>query len=242
MLSYAHVKDHPREFLAATSLTLAEFLVLLPVFERVYETLYPPHLTVEGQARRRRAGGGAKGGLARGEAKLLFILIYHKTNPLQTLHGLQFGLSQAQANYWIHRLLAVLQGALRELGMAPERHAERVETNPLAVAGTQELALDGTERRRQRPQDAACQSAHYSGKTKAHTDKNLLLVNETTRQVIYLSPTVAGARHDKRAADEAHITYPTNATLDQDTGFQGYEPVGVQTRQPKKTPRGKPSA
>jgi hypothetical protein len=236
------LKDHPREFLAATSLTLAEFLVLLPVFERVYETLYPPHLTVEGQARRRRAGGGVKGGLARGEDKLLFILVYHKTNPLQTLHGLQFGLSQAQANYWIHRLLPVLQEALRDLGMAPERDAERVGTSALAVVGTQELAIDGTERRRQRPQDAARQTAHYSGKQRTHTDKNLLLVNETTRQVIYLSPTVAGTRHDKRAADEVQMTYPTNATLDKDTGFQGYEPVGVQTRQPKKNPKGKPSA
>lgn len=239
MLSYTHLKDHPREFLAATSLTVAEFLVLLPVFERVYETLYPPHLTVEGQTRRRRTGGGVKGGLARGEDKLLFILVYQKTHPLQTLHGLQFGLSQAQANYWIHRLLPVLQGVLRELGMAPERDAARVETNPLAVAGTQELAIDGTERRRRRPQDAARQTAHYSGKTKAHTDKNLLLVNETTRQVIYLSPTVAGTTHDKRAADAAQMTYPTNTTLDKDTGFQGYEPIGVQTRQPKKSPKGK---
>jgi hypothetical protein len=239
MLNYAHLKDHPREFLAATSLTLAEFLVLLPVFERVYERLYPPHLTVEGQARRRRAGGGVTGGLARREDRLLFILVYQKTNPLQTLQGLQFGLSQAQANYWIHRLLPVLPGALRELGMAPERDAERVETSALAVAGTQEFALDGTERRRQRPQDTVRQTAHYSGKTKAHTDKNLLLVNESTQQGIYLSPTVAGTTHDKRAADEAKMTYPSNATLDKDTGFQGYEPIGGQTRQPQKSPKGK---
>ena len=39
-----------------------------------------------------------------------------------------------------------------------------------------DLALDGTERRRQRPQDAAEQKAHYSGKKKTHTDKNIGLV------------------------------------------------------------------
>ena len=33
------------------------------------------------------------------------------------------------------------------------------------------------------------------------------------------------------------IAYPPKATLDQDTGFQGYEPAGVLTRQPKKTAR-----
>ena len=77
----------------------------------------------------------------------------------------------------------------------------------------------------------------YSGKKKAHTDKNLLLVNETTRKVVYLGPTIAGKTHDKKAADEAALVYLTNATLDKDTGFQGYEPAGVLTRQPKKNPK-----
>jgi hypothetical protein len=30
--------------------------------------------------------------------RLLFILVYQKTQALQTMHGLQFGLSQPQAN------------------------------------------------------------------------------------------------------------------------------------------------
>ena len=105
----------------------------------------------------------------------------------------------------------------------------------LAQEGTPELAIDGTERRRQRPQDALQQREHYSGKKKAHTDKNLLLVNESTGKAVYLSETIAGKTHDKKAADEAGIVYPENATLDKDTGFQGYEPAGVVTRQPKKS-------
>jgi len=81
------------------------------------------------------------------------------------------------------------------------------------------------------------QKEHYSGKKKTHTDKNLLLVNEHTSKVIYLGPTVAGKMHDKKAADTAQIAYPVNATLDKDTGFQGYEPAGVLTQQPKKSPQ-----
>ena len=54
------------------------------------------------------------------------------------------------------------------------------------------MAIDGTERRRQRPTNAAQQQEQYSGKKKTHTDKNLLLVNEHTDKVIYLGPTVAG--------------------------------------------------
>jgi hypothetical protein len=93
------------------------------------------------------------------------------------------------------------------------------------------------ERRRQRPTNAAQQQEQYSGKKKTPTDKNLLLVNEHTDKVISLGPTVAGKTHDKQAADEAPMCYPTNATLDKDTGFQGYEPAGVLTRQPKKNPK-----
>lgn len=62
--------------------------------------------------------------------------------------------------------------------------------------------------------------------------------NESTSKIVYLGPTEAGAKHDKKAADEAAIIYPSNATLDQDTGFQGYAPADVLVRQPKKKPRG----
>ena len=117
------------------------------------------------------------------------------------------------------------------------RDASRVATSPLALEGAPDGVLDGTERRRQRPTDAAQQKELYSGKKKTHTDKNLVLVNEHTTKVAYLGPTVTGKTHDKKAADAAQICSPTNATLGKDTGFQGYEPAGVLTRQPKKTAR-----
>lgn len=239
MLSYDKLKDRPRDFLAATGLTLQEFTKLLSAFQASYERLYPRQLTCEGQSRQRHAGGGAKGVLRSFADKLLFILVYQKTHPLQTMHALQFNLSQPQAHYWIHHLLPVLQQALADLDLAPEREASRVADSPLALEGTPELAIDGTERRRQRPQDALQQKEHYSGKKKAHTDKNILLVNEHTSKVVYLGPTVVGKMHDKKAADEAAIAYPVNATLDKDTGFQGYEPTGVLTRQPKKSRKAK---
>ena len=161
-----------------------------------------------------------------------------ETHPLQTMHGLQFELSQPQTNYWMHRLLPVLQRALAALGLAPERDASRVATSPLALEGAPDGVIDGTERRRQRPTNAVQQKEQYSGKKKTHTDKNLVLINAHTTKVVYLGPTVAGKTHDKKAADAAQMVYPPNATLGKDTGFQGYEPAGVLTQQPKKKPRG----
>src|SRR5215831_10572222 len=214
MLIYNELKNRPREFLATTGLKVDEFEKLLPAFQTAYEHKYPPHLTQAGQTRQRQIGGGATGALPKIDDKLFFLLVYQKTNPLQTMHGLPFGLSQPQTNDWIHRLLPVLRRAFVALDMAPERDASRVATRPLRLEGAPAGALDGTERRRQRPTDAAEQTAHYSGKKKAPTEKNVLLINEYTSKVIYLSPTVAGKTLDKRAVDEANLVYPVNSTLD----------------------------
>ena len=111
MLTYITLQDRPREFLAATGLTHAEFGRLLPAFTAAYAAFYPSDKTWQGKVRQRQVGGGAKGVLPQMADKLLFILVYQKTNPLQTMHGLQFGLSQPQTNSWIHRLLPVLQRA-----------------------------------------------------------------------------------------------------------------------------------
>src|SRR5262249_36605956 len=175
MLTYSTLQDRPREILAATGLTHDEFARVLPAFAAAYAILYPPDKTWEGKVRQRQSGGGAKGVLSPMEDKLLFLLVYQKTNPLQIMHGLQFDLSQPQTNSWMHHLLPVLQRALATLGVAPERDASRVATSPLAREGAPDGVLDGTERRRQRPTDAAQQKEHYSGKKKTQTDKNLLL-------------------------------------------------------------------
>jgi hypothetical protein len=232
MLRYVELKAKPKEFLAATGLTDEEFQTLLPTFEKCYQL--SSKRKASKKKKQRAEGGGRKAKLAEISDKLLFVLIYQKTFQLQTLHGLQFGLSQPQTNYWIHRLLPVLQMSLSELGMKPERNGLKVSETIQAREGGANLSLDATERELQRPVNKEKQKEKYSGKKKTHTDKNLLLVNENTKKVVYLSATVEGKKHDKKLADESRISYPENASLTQDTGFQGYQPTGVLLEQPKK--------
>lgn len=241
MLTYNDLKAKPKEFLAATSLTVEEFERLLPVFGQKYHALFPPGLTRKGQPRQRKAGGGVKEKLRTDADKLLFILVYQKTYMLQTMQGLQFDLSQPQANYWIHRLLPLLRASLADLGLTPARDPQAVAAHLLVHESAPDLLIDGTERRRQRPKDAKKQAEHYSGKKKTHTDKNILLANIHSRKVVYLSPTEMGKKHDKKMAEEQAIHYPAGATLGKDTGFQGYEPKGVMTFQPKKNQKAKNS-
>jgi len=238
MTTYDKVKDHPQRFLALTSLTVEEFQHLLPAFVEEYVATYPSTKTLDGQPRVRCAGGGRKARLATMADKLLFILTYHKTYPLQTVLGQCFGLSQSQANEWLQRLTPVLNRALTCLGYAPLRDPAAFQDYDAETEGVLLLLIDGTERRRQRPKNPEKQRAHYSGKKKAHTDKNVILADERTGQVLYLSQTYAGKTHDKEAAVQEDIQYPDGAVLTKDMGFQGYNPVNVHSIQPKKTPKG----
>ena len=238
MREYAQLKQNRRKFLALTGLTLKEFEVLLPAFRCAYERKYPLNRTLAHRPRKRRAGGGRKGSLDSVEQKLLFVLVYQKTYPLQVLLGETFDMSQARANQWLHRLLPVLHQALEDLGVMPERNPRQFAAHERRRGEKLDLTIDGTERRRQRPKNPEKQALHYSGKKKAHSDKNVLIANTHTKRVGYLSQTYAGKTHDKNIADNERIAYPRRATLRKDTGFQGYEPRVEQTHQPKKATQG----
>lgn len=230
MLSYDKVQNKPNLLLAMTSLKKAEFEQLLVEFERAWQA------EPEKADRQRQAGGGRKPTLCRHQEQLFFILYYLKTYPLQIIQGYLFGLSQGQANYWIHRLSGLLKTALANATFLPEREGEQL-AQALQQHERQTYAQDGCERRRQRPKDDAQQREHYSGKKKAHTVKNHLVVHTESKRVDYLSETVAGKTHDKRLADESDLTFPATATLEQDTGFQGYQAEATLIIQPKKKPR-----
>jgi hypothetical protein len=239
MLDYSRVKRDRRKVLALTGLTLKEFKVLLPAFVEAYQQPSPREKTLAGRARKRHSGGGRHGRLLSAEQKLLFILVYQKAYPLQVVLGELFGMSQSGANQWVHRLLPVLRKALAALGVMPERDGRKFAQAERSKNEPRDYIIDGTERRRQRPQKPEKQALHYSGKKKTHSDKNVVIVNTKSRRVGYLSPTHPGKIHDKKLAEQEQITYSRQALLHKDTGFQGYEPQVKQTHQPKKSPAGK---
>jgi len=232
-LTYARIKDKPKKLLALTGLTRIEFDDLLLAFNTVSQP--NAAVTQQGHPRQRRTGGGRKATLQLNEDRLLFILVYLKTYPLQEIMAELFDMDVSKVNEWIHRLLPMVRDALDELGVLPEREAQAVAQAQVQRRTGQTIILDGTERRRQRPKSPKKQALHYSGKKKAHTDKNLVIAERKTARVTYLSPTYAGTAHDKKIADHESIAYAPNTTLYQDTGFQGYQPEVARLRQPKKS-------
>src|SRR4051812_41038345 len=101
MMTYKTLARQPQAFLALTGLTDAEFGRVLPAFRGAYARAHPPDRTAAGRPRQRWPGGGRPGALSGDADKLLFLLVYLKTYPLQVVLGKLFGISTAQANYWL---------------------------------------------------------------------------------------------------------------------------------------------
>jgi hypothetical protein len=124
MPSYEEVTQRARSLRSMTGLTEAEFMALLPHFEQAL-VVYMQDRTIDGQPRTsRRYSPYDNSPLPTIADKLLFILTYVKQNPIQEVQGQLFGMSQSNANKWIHLLHPVLNQALADQELLPARTAD----------------------------------------------------------------------------------------------------------------------
>ncbi|MBK9040655.1 MAG: transposase family protein [Bdellovibrionales bacterium] len=93
ILNYDDVKEKPETLRAMTSLNRDEFELLCLSFSQAWEE--------ETQScQRDPSKGGRKPILTKHEDRLLFILFYLKTYPLQEVLAHLFGMSQGQAHFF----------------------------------------------------------------------------------------------------------------------------------------------
>jgi hypothetical protein len=139
-LRYEQIKNKATDVLDMTSLTETKFELLVPAFEAAFQA-HMAEWRLDGKPRTaRRYTTYTNCPLPTPEDRLLFILSYLKTNPLQVAHGLLFDLPQGKTNQWIHVLLPVLRNSLRELGDAPTRSLAALAER-LGLAGTDQSTL-----------------------------------------------------------------------------------------------------
>lgn len=139
-VSYAKIKLKPTEFLALTSLTVEEFELLVPAFEKAFQA-HMAKWRLDGKPRtKRNYTTYANCPLPTAEERLLFVISYVKGNPLQSNHGLLFEMVQGKTNRWLHTLLPVLRATLRNLALAPARS---IQALAVRLAGAMPEATDG---------------------------------------------------------------------------------------------------
>ena len=129
-LRFSDLQMRPTEVLDLTSLTVNEFAQVVPPFEAAFQA-HMAFWRLDGKPRTARRYTTYKNcPLPTPEDRLLFILVYVKTYPLQVVQGRLFGVGQSKAHQWLHLLLVVLRAALRALGDAPARSVGRVGDAP----------------------------------------------------------------------------------------------------------------
>jgi Helix-turn-helix of DDE superfamily endonuclease len=123
-LRFADLQTRPTTVLDLTSLTLDEFQQLVPPFEAAFQA-HMADWRLDGRPRTaRRYTAYQNCPLPTPADRLLFILVYLKTYPVQVVQGRLFGMSQSKAHQWFHVLLVVLRTTLRTLGEAPTRSVQ----------------------------------------------------------------------------------------------------------------------
>jgi hypothetical protein len=197
MLSYRKVEGKNYVLQSLTGLNQEEFEQLLESFALAWQAYVEREYI--NKPRARRYGAGRQAELASSANKLLFILVYFRLYPTQTLQGFLFGLGQSQACEWIHKLSRVLNQALGYEKQLPEREPVRLEA-VLRECASLEFLMDGTQRPMNRPQDPDEQEEYYSGKKKCHSVTNNI-ISVRGGKVIFLSDTYSGRVHDKAICD-----------------------------------------
>jgi DDE superfamily endonuclease len=139
-LRFTDIQTRPSEVLDLTSLTVDEFQRLVLPFEAAFQA-HMARWRLDGRPRTARQYTTYQNcPLPTPEDRLLFILVYLKTYPLQVVQGRLFGMGQSKAHQWIHVLLVVLRATLRTLGDAPTRSVIELAKR-LGVAEAEATAL-----------------------------------------------------------------------------------------------------
>ena len=235
MLNLERALNQDRLLRALSGLNRKAFDALLPSCAQAYEA---SRLAAKPQ-RQRAMGGGRKARLVSLEAKLFYILFYFKCDPRFDLAGILFDLDRSQTHEWMHGLQPVLEAALGEKMVLPERKLRSMEAFLETVRGVERVMIDGTERPIQRPQDPEQQTLNYSGKKRRQTRKHRVAVDPPKR-VLVLSKAREGKLHDKKFHDEEDIagSIPDEIPIELDLGFLGVDKPYDNIRILHKKPRG----
>lgn len=162
MMHYEQARRNAKQFKSLTSMEIATFDRLLGQFSQTVDH-YLAHFTLAGKSGQRRSTVKKASVFKSHQDLLLFCVSYLKKNPLQEYHALQYGITQPQANLWLHGSLDWLWETLARLKELPARSDKALAD---VLVNQLEVLLDGMEPAVGRSTDYQRQKEHYSGKKK----------------------------------------------------------------------------
>ena len=147
-----------RQWKATTGLSQKQFEMLAQAFASAYEEIFGKTLP----ERQKDSPGEAH--LRTAEDLLFFLLFSLKTGLTDGALGFLFGMDGSNAHRNKQLSLRILRAALTQLGVMPKREFKDVKEFEAYLKAHEELIVDGTEQRIQRPANQQEQKENYSGK------------------------------------------------------------------------------
>ena len=163
-ITYQSIRSQ-RQWRAATGLTQSDFERLVPLFAETYEDFYGQSLAASVAAQ------DTQPSFATIEELLFFILYSLKSGLTYDLIALSFDISRSVAFEKQAIGVRLLSMALQATGDLPAGRFKSINDLEKALDQHDELLIDGTEQRRQRPENQEVQKEDYSGKKKRTPSK-----------------------------------------------------------------------
>ena len=151
---YSNAKTE-RQYSSSTGLKIGEFNSLFSVFDNYYfpkkeeDNPYIEKLVLTDK-----------------KEALFFVLHYLKTNPTYENLGLYFGFSQRTAHVYIELLKPILKRSLKELKCLPMEEIKSLKELEKLLEEVEDIVIDVSEIRIERPDNEVFQKENYSGKKK----------------------------------------------------------------------------
>ena len=242
ILRYERLQRFPAVFKSMTGLRMPQFddLVtdVLPRFHAAeFARLNRPDRT-------RAVGGGPAFDLDPCN-QILLTLVWLRLYPIHEVLAYLFGVSDSTVSRTIARVLPLLEASGQDTMRLPDPGRKRRRSLDALLADTPALAvvIDTFEQRVQRPHDRQAADDHDSGKTKQHTLKSQVAVNEETGQVVDIPESVVGPTADIKLLEQSGVLerLPEGVGAIGDLAYVGIDklhPRGLGAA-PRRKPRGK---
>lgn len=190
MMTHASLALRPKHFHSFTGLTVPEFTKMVGVIRADWEEARQQSRT---QQRIRKIGGGSKPKLPKLEDRLLVYCVYAKLYLPYVLLEYLFGVDESTICRMVQEMTSVV-GAKIIVQRGGKRISTLAELKE-AFPDLDEVLIDATEQRVNRPAKKRLRQKHHSGKKKAWTIKTQVMGTKQ-KLVLHVADSSPGRMHD----------------------------------------------
>jgi len=202
MITYKKLSQRPAAFQSLTGMSV-------PAFDRLFEAFVPAHFqrlsktpTKRGGQPRKRAYGCGRQHRHSLKDRLVMALVWLRIYPTYEVLGFFFSLAKPNARFNVEEVLDTLAEMTEFALERPTKERKKLRSTKAVMEAFPEVAfiLDAKEQRIRRPSGVdqegnSLQKPYFSGKKKAHTLKNQVVV-APDGFIEALSESVPGSTHD----------------------------------------------